>query len=286
MKTSLILFSFLLIIVWYPPSGATNSQRQMGMEPEENKSARNLWEQAIAAKGGRERLHAVRSFVVSSKSKYSKGPQDMPGHKMETLYVLPDKFWEWQDIPGPLGVHITVLDFERRVGWELSDKWTSAKPITANSTMPNRGDSQSQTQDLKFRSLREKFVEAQLIYLMETKFLTPSLIGSRKTRLGPTSVDVIETSIGRERIEYYLDPATHLPQRITIITRLESGRDYVDIIRLSDYASVDGIMMPRRVAWGVDDENKTSYQINVNYDPSLFESAPTMHTSADAWRRK
>lgn len=152
--------------------------------------------------------------------------------------------------------------------------------------MPNPGDSQSQTQDSKFRSRREKFVEAQFIYLMETKFLSPTLIGSRKTRLGSTNVDVIETSIKRERIEYYLDPATHLPQRIIIITRLESGRDYVDVIRLSDYARVDGIMMPRRVAWGVDEENTTYYQINVNYDPSLFERAPTLNTSADSWRRK
>ena len=285
MKTSLIFLSVLLILLWYPHSGARNSQPEMGMEPQEGESARSLWEKAISAKGGRERLHGVRSFVVSSKSKYSRGPKDMPGDQTETLYVLPDKLWEWQDIPGPLGVHITVLDFDRHVGWELSDKWDSAKPITAKSTMPNPGDSQSQTDDLKFRSIREKFVEAQLIYLMETRFLTPSLIRSRKAKLGSTRVDVIETSVGRERIEYYLDPRTHLPQKIAIITRLESGRDYMDVIRLSAYASVNGIMMPQRVAWGSDEENKTSYQINVNYDPGIFERAPTIHMGADAWRR-
>src|SRR5437899_8955045 len=43
----------------------------------------------------------------------------------------------------------------------------------------------------------------------------------------------------------------------------------------------NGIMMPQRVAWGSDEENKTSYQINVNYDPGIFERAPTIHMRSE-----
>src|SRR2546421_11960444 len=55
-----------------------------------------LWEKAIEAKGGRNRLSAVRNLLVAFKDKTE-----------VALYVFPDKAWDWSDNrPTPLGVWV------------------------------------------------------------------------------------------------------------------------------------------------------------------------------------
>src|SRR5947208_11086898 len=58
--------------------------------------ARELWERAITAKGGRERLYAVNNLQISIRdSVWQKGKR--APYIEEDLYVSPNKSWEWND---------------------------------------------------------------------------------------------------------------------------------------------------------------------------------------------
>jgi hypothetical protein len=63
-------------------------------ESQRAKDARALWEKAIIAKGGRDQLYTVNSFVLS----YQETVRNFLGiavHRgfVERLYVFPDKSW-------------------------------------------------------------------------------------------------------------------------------------------------------------------------------------------------
>src|SRR5688500_13844780 len=86
--------------------------------------AEALWEQAVAAKGGRERLRSVRSFVVASSSRYERSPRPdvAAGISTESLFVLPGRWWSvWDYRPGKLGHGVNLFDFDKGVGFLSSN---------------------------------------------------------------------------------------------------------------------------------------------------------------------
>jgi hypothetical protein len=104
-----ILFGFLLVCIvlsrghavnqcdWgsiFPHRASKDSrEEQAKMETE----ARRLWEQAILAKGGRERLRGIRNIVISSRGEYIMHGRKTNTVVSETLFVFPGKVWSWQD---------------------------------------------------------------------------------------------------------------------------------------------------------------------------------------------
>src|SRR6266567_7066100 len=56
-----------------------------------------IWEEAIAAKRGRERLYSVRNLVVRSRGEYLTQKMKKNEVRMEEIYVLPSKLWSWSD---------------------------------------------------------------------------------------------------------------------------------------------------------------------------------------------
>ena len=243
--------------------------------------AERLWEQALAAKGGRERLYAVRNFVVSSTSRFRSSPRPdvAAGLTEESLYVLPGKWWSFSDYrPGKMGYHIDVLDFDRERRWYASP----GKSVP----LPSRPD----VDKAVFEDFRYRFRQAQFLYLSETKWAKPTFTGARTESIGGKKFEVIETIIDDQRsvrADFYLDRETHLPARIVIDSRAArgSGKGSMDYVcRLDDYANVGGIQMPQIVNCG-DKENQTTYQFNVDYDEAIFERPPTSaDAKPDAWR--
>jgi hypothetical protein len=81
-------------------------------ESQRSKDARALWEKAIIAKGGRDQLYTVNSFVLS----YQETVRNFLGiavHRgfVERLYVFPDKSWGWDDgLPPPFRLSIRSVD--------------------------------------------------------------------------------------------------------------------------------------------------------------------------------
>jgi hypothetical protein len=283
----LLAFSTVLLSATLRVERATENRMP---QDDTTQKAKKLWEDAIAAKGGRDRLYAVRNFVVSSRSKYLKAPRDIRVSHFEDFYVLPDQWWNWADYrPGAFGLNIITVDFSRKIAWEMIDKWKTAQPISTEINRP-RPDDPYQIYDpdagMQFASLHKSFREAQITYLMETRWVKPIPSSTGSEKIGSVKVDVVETIVNDYKVDFYLSQVTHLPLRVVIKTRIESsGRDFVRVIRLDDYVGVDGIQMPQRVSLGSDDVNQTRYQINVDYDESIFKRPPTIDMGAEAWKR-
>lgn len=245
-----------------------------------------LWEQTIAAKGGRERLHATQNLLVSSATKYKKPPKGFQGERTVGLFVLPDKWWFWyDDRPGGFGLSIATYNFDQQMGWEVDDAFglDTYKLLPPVPGSPHKSLEQRKSDRFKWR--RRQFEEYQLIYLMETKWLQPKITGARIERVKGKKYDVIETALEGERFEFYLDQKTHLPGLVVIRVNVGLPKDYVDAFVLDDYVEVDGLKLPRKATRG-SDKNETTYQVNVVYEEGLFARPPALTDRMDAWRTK
>jgi hypothetical protein len=220
--------------------------------------ARWLWEQAIAAKGGREQLRTVRNLVVTHR-----------GDKAVSLYVFPYKLWQWNDDrETPIGLAVTMLNLQRDLGFETRSQ-----------------DAQSPMRmDQRWReSTAVSLQDAQLYYLMETEWMKPAPIGVTSGQVGSRRADVVQTTVNGKRVDFYFDQESHLPLKVAFPVTNPAGTYYVTF---SDYANVNGIKMPRRVRFLDSGNLPTNFEINVTYDESIFERPPRIEAGPEAWRRR
>jgi hypothetical protein len=263
------LLACLLTAVFYAARAATGAKSPIAARAQ----AEALWEQAVAAKGGRERLRSVRNFTVASSSRYERSPRPdvAVGISTESLFVLPGRWWSiWDYRPGKLGHGVNLFDFEKGIGY-----------LSSNGRPAPRLERADLLEDFRYR-----FREAQFIYLLETEWVRPMPVRARRERIGFKKVDVVETTVDGARVDFYLDRETHLPFRIvtgaTPAARRE-GRMNLSV-NLGDYTDVEGIRMPQQVD-RADASNRTTYRFNVNYDAELFERPPDPGARAGDWAR-
>src|SRR4029077_9000352 len=100
----------------------------------DRREAQALWQQMIAAKGGREKLAAIRSIELTEHGKLLKLGRWWVKKNTETrhvtLYVLPDRVWDWSDE----GASVLVLKLTVcNLAWGLT---YSAIPGTPTSEFP------------------------------------------------------------------------------------------------------------------------------------------------------
>ena len=231
---------------------------------DEIRDARAVWEEAIRAKGGRERLHAVRNFISSSNAPFNTRRRDVARHEyIERLYLLPNRFWEYYDFrPGKMGDGGLALD---------TDQHRVLSP-------PGRGSAQRLYEDLVYR-LRN----GQIVYLMETAYVQPELVGAKRGRLNFTAVDIVETRVDSDHVEFFFDRRTHLPRRIVI---RESRPVLPEAYLLSDYHIVDGIEMPMTERFGDDGPKATmTYGFNVEFDEAVF-SRSGVRFEKNGWMKR
>ncbi|MER3453502.1 MAG: hypothetical protein C4344_07780 [Acidimicrobiia bacterium] len=96
-------------------------------------------------------------------------------------------------------------------------------------------------------------------------------------------MDIVQTVVDGERVDFYLDRESHLPLKISFPAADERGTYYVTF---SDYREVDGIQMPRRVSYMGGGWILTNYQLNVAYDEAIFERPPSIEAGPEAWHRR
>ncbi|HWP43590.1 MAG TPA: hypothetical protein VNO14_10170 [Blastocatellia bacterium] len=222
--------------------------------------AKQLWEMAIAAKGGRERLYAVESIAIT----------ETLGNKKPSveLCVFPDKYWYWEDYrPGKLGLAIIVNNFEQNVGYFVVGH------------QPN--DSGKRPLDPEERSY---FMKPQLLYLLETRWLKPELLRAYKGKLGSRNVDIVEIKVDQFRIGVFLDKTSHLPVRINFLN--DTGDKVFQWYGLSDYREVNGILVPHAISYDGGRSIPLTIEVNVAYDPAAFEQPPRVADGPDQWRAK
>ncbi|MEK6288107.1 MAG: hypothetical protein AABO57_20500 [Acidobacteriota bacterium] len=257
MKGLFPLLATMIVMVATPQAAIMNNQSKDDISLER---AKHLWEMAVAAKGGRERLDAVKSIAIT---------QDFGGRGRSTeLCVFPDKYWAWEDRrPSKLGLAAEMRNFERNIGYFVVGY------------LPN----DPKKSELKPED-RASFRNPQLIYLLETKWFKPEVLRAYKDNLGLHSVDVVETRVGKFRIAVFLDTKTHLPVRVGYFS------NYVDKIftwyGLSDYHEVNGILVPHSISYDGSRNIPVQVEINVDYDPAVFERPPRIDDGPYQWRPK
>jgi len=218
--------------------------------------ARKLWELAIEAKGGRQRLEQVQSFLETYGKK----------HKVVTLYVFPDRYWRWADErPSPFGISVEMHNLEKGLGYFIMKK----------DPAPQLWD------DTQYAE--ERLLRAQHMYFMETRWVRPVPTEAKEGVRDGKPVDVIYARWDRWTVKYVLDKTTHLPLAFDFYSQPEDEGALPR--RFADYVAVDGIQLPSSVHYGGETPFiKQSYLINPRYNERLFEQPPSIKDGPDAWR--
>jgi hypothetical protein len=236
----------------------------LAVEIQKSQNARQaeaLWEEALAARGGREQIARVNSLLIS----YRVTVRNFLGvviHRgaVETLYVFPDKMWGWDDgLPPPFHLTVKVLDLAK--GRSCTLYQGNSAPVCGQARLGDEGA-----------------IQAQLLYLMETRWVKPIPVGVSEDRIGLRKVDVLHTHFQDNRIDYFLDPKTHLPARVSIFYGA-AARSAMSV-EFSEYARVGGLMMPGKKKRG-----KINFEMNPAYDESIFSRLPSIEAGPKAWQR-
>lgn len=231
------------------PRGSANEER-----------AKQLWERAIVAKGGRDHLYQARSLLTSYGTK----------HPTVVLTVFPDKRWYWADNrPSPLGLSMEMCNMEFDLGYL----------ILGSNPSPRRFED----------GCRVAVMENQLRFLMETRWVRPSPVEVRDEQFNGKSVDAVFATVDGWKISYLLDKQTHLPVAFRSHGRVDPGGTESDspiVIQLADYMDIAGIQVPTSIRYLPSTAFiKHAVQVNVDYDERLFQRPPSLEDGPDAWRK-
>ena len=267
--TALLLFLTLLVVM---RADVLAGQTKSSASESSREEAKRLWEQAIAAKGGRERLYSISNLQLSVRDRQWWGFKRVP-YEIEALYVFPGKSWDWNDQTGTIfGFVIWMHNYEQNIHFSYLDN--------------GKEGSVAPTKDLAlYKGGMSAIINAQLNYLMETRWVKPIPVSVARGKVGGHSVDIVRTVVreypnGEEMVSFALDRKTHLPRQV-ISHKVISGKEYSGGVSLSDYAAINGVQMPNKVG-----RDRTIYQFNVDYNQQVFERAPSRKAGIDAWKNK
>ena len=228
------------------------------------------WEQAVQAKGGRDRLHRVHALAVYMK------PAEvvMAGPYANWLCVFPNRYFEY-DGPDSGGYpYMGANGF----GIASSPRAIVVDMAAGRIAMDATGTPRTAWHPSAFE--RDRLVLNQLIFLLESAWLQPRLIEMRHNVL------VVEAGGRTYRLTFNRDD---LPKRIFSppIPKLKPKVQYD--YKLERYRDFDGIMLPTRIessgnvragTWDVD------YEVDARYNPKLFERMPDLANGPEPWRMK
>jgi hypothetical protein len=219
----------------------------------DKQKAEKAWEALIKEKGGRARLHGIDTFMFAFVEK------EKPTYL--SLHVPPSRLWNF----------LYHLD-----GTPRTYRSDSSRPLQEWANPDGTGDFLKEDASPRFGLER-------VIYLLETRFEKPTLLRVSRKRIGKATYDVLETSLGDERIDFYFEPEAMLVMRVVLFyADARVFRTYV----FSDYTEIDGIKMPQ---WQGNEERSKIYGLrfafNVDYDPVIF-TEPLKVTTIDGWKRK
>jgi hypothetical protein len=252
----------------------------------ERERATELWEEAIHAKGGHERLRSIQSLLISS-TVYVSAPRGSNTKEAVRLYAMPGRVWVYTYTEAfDVKLDATVINTERK--------------LCLVTLAPGQGGVPGLTPCLP-ETWTQYLIEDPFIYLMESNWVRPVPVRARTEGKGRNRVDVVETEVGKLRVDFYLHRKTRLPFRIVTEWYGDIGRATGKLgqmeVLLEEYADVEGVLMPRRVTRRLLDserlsvadplngtEERARYQFNVAYDPTLFDGPVPKNVKPDAWK--
>ncbi|SRR6266404_8981476 len=260
---------------WKLTRAVNNMQQQESTQQE----ARRIWEKAIAAKGGRDRLYGVGNMVISERGEYKAGSSSTNRLRKESFILLPNKLWEWDDLrPDVFGLTVNMYNFDTRISYHVNSD--------ASTPLPHAIPDYDRGKALQY---------GLLPYLLETKWLRPTLVSATTARIGRRNVNVVRTRIQdvvegfvpeNTRIDFAFDRETHLPIQISFY-HMRSGEDVLFLTEnLSDYTDASGIKVPQQIRYSDGTEYKEGIKFNVQYNKDLFDKPPSVAAGPEAWRPK
>jgi hypothetical protein len=231
--------------------------------PKQNaEAAKRVWEEVIKAKGGRERLYAIRTLGIRYEGTERRWLRNITWNGRRAI-EFPYRVWRrgqdapfQADRPG-LSSHL-VMDAETRVGWVYGSP-EHIKPSIVSAVVKNN------------------ICDAAENYLLETKWYQPKIVGLSETKWFGRNVLVIYAETCSGSSAYLIDPETKLPVGLVYLwgMKLESsppipnqtgpmiGRGF------ENYESVDGVQLPRKTTLG-----NMTFEMNRQYPKSLFTTPP------------
>jgi hypothetical protein len=236
--------------------------------------ARKQWEQAIAAKGGREKLCGVNNIAISSRAVYGTHLGKRNSIRQEELFVFPYKMWTWNDMrPDVFGLRVEMYNYEARTFYIL---------------VPEDPDKETRRVADYKKWEDSTLLNTQLFYFMETKWVKPVPVAVHRGEVRKRAVEIVQTQVNGHRVDFALDPQTHLPVRITSYNKLITGGEGFTIsnVDISEYVEVNGIKVPLKATPENGSTFNSKVQINVGYNEEIFVKPTTIEAGPEAWRPK
>lgn len=275
--------TFLIAVLTLAPR--TSAQTPTPSNPAERERANELWEEAIRAKGGHERLRSIQSLLISS-TIYVSAPRGSNTKEAVRLYAMPGRAWVYTYTDEfDVKLDATVINTERKL---------CLVTLAPAHGVPGLSPCLPET-------FTQYLIEDPFIYLMETNWVRPVPVRARTEGKGKNQFDVVETEVGKLRVDFYLHRKTRLPFRIVTewyggIGRATGMMGPMEVL-LEEYAEVEGVLMPRRVTRRLIDserlsvadplngeEERAQYKFNVAYDPTLFNRPVPKNVKPDTWK--
>jgi hypothetical protein len=226
--------------------------------------ARELWEMAIKAKGGREKLLQVKCLYLVSEDR---------NEPLHYFFVFPDLEFTYGYVRARERTSITIYNGKLGVNWWRVDDFPTVF----------RKSNKDDAAWMRFR---------QIQLLLFSGSAEPTPISARKKRDGFKKVDVVQTDWDGWRIDYYLDPKSHLPVKVAYsASPIKEPLEVDEEVELQDYEEISGVMLPRKLkvshtTYSAKWEEKLRFEINPDYNPQIFENEPTPKMGPEAWRPK
>ena len=224
-----------------------------------------VWDAAVAAKGGRARLGAIRNMVLSSQSARRRMLKTTTVIR-ETLIEPPGRVWAFVDSrPSKIGFYVELVDVQRgyhQIRWDTG----TLKPADVPDTF-----------------WRDSIQDLQLTMWLETQSARPNLRATRRARWGGHSVALVDADLGGRRLSFWFDGTTMMLLRYIAGAGSSSQKER----EFSDYAMVEGIWLPRRITnreRGLVWHETISYEVNVDYASGLFDEPPSLARGPKGWR--
>jgi hypothetical protein len=213
-----------------------------------------VWEQAVKAKGGRERLHNVHSLAIYMK------PADvrLSGPATNWLCVFPDRYFEFVGRGSGTQRAIVVDGSADRAAMDITGVPRNARHLTSNE--------------------QDRLVLNQLVFLLESAWLKPQPVEVRH--------NILVVQAGGNSFKLFLNSSS-LPERVLSVPSRSQKHSSPYDYRLQRYREFQGVMLPARVVsrdrleewiWDVD------YEIDSSYNPKLFERMPNLADGPEPWR--
>lgn len=229
--------------------------------------AHQIWEQAIIAKGGRERILNLKTLLTYNRKKTSVG-----------LNVLPDKFWWWSKDREPIGTNVLMYNYLTNIGYRIkSDLYPFSYPLT------------NEPKELTLSEL--------LPNLLETNWIKPKLLGAEVTKINGQEFDVVCVEISysanqkpvTDRHDYIFNQQTHLLFQDIRYFDKKIGGGYLTT-EYSNYVETKGLKFATKTIGKFKDGkiwNNSEYlvEVDVDYREDLFDKPPSIKDGSDGWKK-